>query len=294
MIEKAAAHPEGESRLKPALYVVATPIGNLRDITFRAVETLRQADCIAAEDTRITGRLLSHYGITSKLLAVHEHNERRVIPQILQRIEQGAAIALVSDAGTPAISDPGAALVAAVLEQGYPVIPVPGPSAAIAALSVAGFVTPHFLFYGFLPARAGQRASVLRELSGYPFTLVFYEAPHRIVDSVAALCDALGGGRRVLVARELTKLFETLHHGTLAGAAAWLRTNPEQERGEFVLVVAGAEVARTAAAEAGERAVEILLEALPVKQAAQLAAKLTGGRKNELYEIALRIKARKT
>jgi 16S rRNA (cytidine1402-2'-O)-methyltransferase len=294
MIEKAAAHPEAESRLKPALYVVATPIGNLRDITFRAVETLRQVDCIAAEDTRVTGRLLSHYGIASKLLAVHEHNERRVIPQILQRLEQGAAVALVSDAGTPAISDPGAALVAAVLGQGYPVIPLPGPSAVIAALSVAGFVAPHFLFYGFLPARAAQRASALRELSGYPFTLVFYEAPHRAMESVIAMRDALGGERRVVIARELTKLFESFHHGTLAEAVEWLETHPEQQRGEFVLVVAGAEAGRNGAAEdGGERVLKILLEELPVKQAAQLAAKISGGRRNALYDAALRLKAGK-
>ena len=273
---------------------MATPIGNLRDITFRAVEILRQADCIAAEDTRVSARLLNHYGITAKVLSLHAHNERRVIPQILERLERGEAVALVSDAGTPAISDPGGALVAAVREQGHAVVPVPGPNAAVAALSVSGLTAPHFLFYGFLPSRAGERARVLRELSAQPFALVFYEAPHRIVDSIVALADALGKDRRILVARELTKLFETLHHGTLAGAAAWLKANPGEQRGEFVLVVAGAEAVHSATAADGERVVEILLEGLPVRQAAQLAAKLTGGRRNELYEAALRIKARKT
>lgn len=283
------------TEMRPAtatLYVVATPIGNLSDVTLRALEVLRAADIIAAEDTRVTVRLLDRHGIAGKLVAVHEHNERALAERITGMLADGKTVALVSDAGTPGIADPGAHVVAAVRAAGHPVVPVPGPCAAVAALSVSGFEGGRFLFCGFLPARTGERRRLLEELAAQTATLVFYEAPHRVAECVADLCAVLGDGRDIVIARELTKIHETVHCCRLADAGDWLQADDNNRRGEFVLLVSGA------AGESGDEAVDIetertlkiLLDELPLKQAVALAVKLTGGSRNTLYGRALAIK----
>ncbi len=265
---------------------MATPIGNLSDISARAIETLSRAGHIAAEDTRVTQRLLDHYGISARLIAVHEHNEQRAAGEILALLATGASVALVSDAGTPGISDPGARLVAAAHAAGYRVCPLPGANAAAAAVSASGFLSPHFLFYGFLPARASARREALSALAAQPHTLVFYEAPHRVAECVVDLAATMGGGRRVLVARELTKLFEETHVCALSDAPEWLAANAHRTKGEFVLVVEGADA--TAPDEAAlDNTLAVLLEELPLKQAVALAVKITGGSRNDLYQRAL-------
>ena len=289
-MEHAAAHGDTRGKPRATLYVLATPIGNLGDIGLRALEVLQSVDAIAAEDTRVTGLLLAHYGITKRLIPVHEHNERRAAGQVLALLGAGQSLALTSDAGTPAISDPGALLVAAVRSAGFPVKPVPGPNAAIAALSASGFTAPHFLFYGFLPERAAARRKALAPLARLPFTLVFYEAPHRIVESVADLREVLGGSRRIVLARELTKLFETMHACSLAEVEAWLASDPNQRKGEFVLIVEGADGGAAAGTGSAQRTLAILLDALPLKQAVGVAAKITGGKRNELYRAALALR----
>jgi 16S rRNA (cytidine1402-2'-O)-methyltransferase len=241
---------------------------------------------VAAEDTRVTRRLLAHHDISKRLIPVHEHNEKRAVDGILALLREGRSVALTCDAGTPAISDPGALLVAAARAAGFRVVPVPGPNAAIAALSVCGFGAPHHLFYGFLPARAAARRRELSALAPLPYTLVFHEAPHRVEECVSDLCAVLGEARRIVIARELTKLFESVHACTLGEAGAWLAGDPDRRKGEFVLIVEGA--AGTAAAETtGKRILEALLDALPLRQAVDLAARITGERKNELYRLAL-------
>lgn len=245
---------------------------------------------VAAEDTRTTGRLLGHYGIEKPLLAVHEHNEKRVAKQVLALLSEGKSLALVSDAGTPAISDPGALLIVAVRAAGYAVRPVPGPNAAIAALSVAGSVAPHFLFYGFLPERPAARRKALVAMAQLPYALVFHEAPHRVVESVADLRQVLGGGRRLLIARELTKLFETLHACSLAEAEDWLAADANRRKGEFVLIVEGTPAAADPGDGVAQRALGILLKELPLKQAVELAARIGGGGKKALYKLALELK----
>lgn len=275
---------------KSTLYVVATPVGNLGDITLRALDVLKGVDVIAAEDTRVTVRLLNRHGIAAKLVAVHEHNERRAAERVIGLLADGKAVALVSDAGTPGIADPGAQVVAAVRGAGYPVVPIPGPNAAAAALSASGFEASRFLFCGFLPARAAERRRVLGDLQTQTALLVFYEAPHRVLDCVADLCAVFGGARAILIARELTKIHETLHHCRLDEAAAWLQADDNRRRGEFVLVVQGAaEASREGAADA-EGTLKILLEELPLKQAVALGVKLTGASRNALYQLALGIK----
>jgi 16S rRNA (cytidine1402-2'-O)-methyltransferase len=283
-------HNEHPQKLECALYVVATPIGNLRDITLRALEVLTDADVIAAEDTRNTGHLLSHHRISpKKLVSVHQHNERGAAEKVVALLQSGLSVAFVSDAGTPAVSDPGALLVQAVRAAGLRVIPIPGASAAMAALSAAGLSEAHFLFYGFLPNKSAARRSVLQTLIGHPYTLVFYEAPHRIVDCVADLCAVLGGERQAVLAREITKLFETIHTCALGEAEAWLRSDSNQQRGEFVVLVSGATPQRGLSEET-LNTLSMLLEELPLKQAVQLAAKITGASRNELYQRALQSK----
>ncbi len=270
-----------------ALYVVATPIGNLRDISLRALDVLAGADAIAAEDTRTTLHLLTHHGISEKrLLALHQHNERGAADKVLAMLAQGQTVALVSDAGTPAVSDPGALLVEAVRAAGFRVIPIPGANAAVAALSAAGLPAPHFLFYGFLPPKSAARRRTLQDLAGLSYTLVFYEAPHRIVESVADMCATLGGEREIVLAREVTKLFESIHRCPLAAAAEWLQGDANRQRGEFVLLVSGAIETQGLDAEA-ERILSILIQELPLKQAVQLAAQISGAGRNELYQRAL-------
>jgi len=272
----------------PGLYVVATPLGNLGDISARALDVLRGADAIACEDTRHTRKLLDHFGIRGETFSLHEHNEAAAAEKLLRLLREGCAVALVSDAGTPAVSDPGARAVAAVREAGFAVIPVPGPNAAIAALSASGLTDPHFLFYGFLPAKAVARRKALAELKPLPCALVFYEAPHRIEETLADLAAALEPDRTLVVARELSKLFESIVSLPLAEAPAWLAADADRRRGEFVLAVSAPPVhsAQDVPAEAA-RALEALLAELPLKQAVKLAASITGATRNALYALAL-------
>jgi 16S rRNA (cytidine1402-2'-O)-methyltransferase len=260
-------------------------------VTLRALDIFRQVDVVAAEDTRITARLLGHYGITAaKLVSLHEHNEQRTAPRVIEALQAGRSVALASDAGTPAFSDPGARLVAAVREAGFPVVPIPGPNAAAAALSASGFPGPQFLFWGFLPSKAGERRQVIESIARVPHMLLFYEAPHRVLDTMSDLAALLGAERRVVIARELTKMFETIHGCALGEAVAWLGANPDRVRGEFVLIVEGAEPDEEAERAEARRTLEVLLAELPVKQAAALASRITGARKNELYALALQLK----
>ena len=272
------------------MYVVATPIGNLADISQRAIEVLRQVSLIAAEDTRHSRKLLTHYGIAGHLQALHEHNEREQYPRLLRVLTDGRDVALISDAGTPLISDPGFVLVREARKSGFRVVPVPGPSALIAALSVAGLPTDRFRFEGFLPAKAGARRERLERLRLDNATLVFYESSHRIVDSLADMAACLGAERNATLARELTKTFETVHDGTLAELHDWVQADSNQQKGEFVLVVQGAISDPTALDDAARRTLEVLLAELPLRQAAALAAKITGVAKNRLYEYGLALK----
>ncbi len=276
-----------------ALYVVATPIGNAADITLRALHVLALADRIAAEDTRNTSQLLARYGISKPSIAVHEHNERSAAERVIEHLRAGERIACVSDAGTPGISDPGARLVDAVRDAGLPLIPLPGASALTTTLSAAGAFIGRFSFLGFLPTKAKQRASALTKLAHHPQALVFYEAPHRIVETTRALADALGGERQILIARELTKLHESLHRCTLAEAPSWLEADANRQRGEFVLVVEGAPE-QEKAADAHDALLTTLLEKLSVKSTARIAATLTGASRHALYERALSIAKRDT
>ncbi len=283
-------HTDHPQKLEAALYVVATPIGNLRDITLRALEVLAHADIVAAEDTRNTAHLLSHHAIRAKqLIAVHQHNERGAADKIIAQLQAGLSVAFVSDAGTPAVSDPGALLVQAVLAAGLRVIPIPGASAVVTALSAAGLDDAHFLFYGFLPNKSAARRSVLQSLQEHPYTLVFYEAPHRIVESVADLCAVFGGERQIVLAREVTKLFETIHSCKLSAAEAWLMSDSNQQRGEFVVLISGA-LAQTGLALETQRILKLLLAELPLKQAVQLTTQITGASRNEIYPLALQLK----
>lgn len=272
-----------------ALYVVATPIGNIADISVRALKILSMVDGIACEDTRNTAQLMSRYGLSKSLFAAHQHNEREVTAKIIQRLQAGERIALVSDAGTPAISDPGARIVDAVLDAGLRVVPVAGASAAIAALSVGGLVCDQFHFAGFLPAKTKQREAVLSALQPVAATLVFYEAPHRIVETVAALLQAFGPARRIVFGREISKLFEQIHRCPLSEASGWLAADSNRQRGEFVLLVEGAPVSSDDGTAQAERILGILLEECSVSQAAALTARITGQKKNSLYELALRL-----
>lgn len=276
-----------------ALYIVATPIGNAADITLRALHLLGLADRIAAEDTRNTGQLLARYGIDKPLLPVHEHNERSAAARIVEGLRAGERIAYVSDAGTPGISDPGAKLVEAVRTAGFTVIPLPGPSAVTTALSVTGDWAATFTFLGFLPTKAKQRAACLQPLASHPHAMVFYEAPHRIIETVQALADAFGGARRLFIAREITKLHEALHACTLAEGPTWLKEDANRQRGEFVLVVQGAP-ARPADADADAVAhdglLTLLLEEMSVSAAARVAASITGVTRQALYARALTLK----
>ncbi len=284
-------HSGHKQKLECALYVVATPIGNLRDITLRALDALISADVVAAEDTRNTSHLLTHYNISAnRLLALHQHNERGAAEKVIALLQQGQTVALVTDAGTPAVSDPRAVVVEAVLAAGFRVIPIPGASAAVAALSASGLTAPHFLFYGFLPNKSGARRTVLESLVEHAYTLVFYEAPHRILESVADLQAVFGDEREIVLAREVTKLFENIHRCKLGEAMAWLNSDANNQRGEFVLLVQAAPAKAEGLSAEVEKTLALLLQELPLKQAVQLAVKITGGNKNELYQRALELK----
>ena len=276
------------------LYVVATPIGNLSDVTLRALDVLKAVDVIAAEDTRVTVRLLDRHGIAGKLVAVHEHNERRAAGRIVGMLAEGKSVAVVSDAGTPGIADPGAQVVAAARDAGYAVVPVPGPNAAAALLSVSGFDSSQFLFCGFLPSRGAERRRVLAELAAQTATLVFYEAPHRVIECVTDICAAMGGDRDIVIGRELTKMHETVHRCRLEAAVVWLQTDEYHQRGEFVLAVQGAPETPLPGDTDADATLGILLDELPLKQAVALAVKLTGSSRNALYQRALALKEKST
>jgi len=273
-----------------ALYVVATPLGNLRDITLRALDILASVDAVAAEDTRRTRQLLSHYTIRVRLVALHERNEQQTAGEIIRLVSAGKPVAYVTDAGTPAISDPGALLVSRVREAGLRVIPIPGPSALTAALSAAGMSAPHFLFFGFLPSNARARRASLSAVSSLPYTLVFFEAPHRLLRTLEDMAQTLGPDRVIVIAREITKVFESFQRCKLAQARAWLAEDVNRARGEFVLIVEGAAQAREQSVAQAECTLEILLRELPLRQAVHLAAAITGAKKNALYDRALELK----
>ncbi len=275
------------------LYVVATPIGNLGDFSPRAVDTLRICALIAAEDTRRTGTLLRHFEIHTPLLSLHDHNERQRSPELLARLLGGESIALVSDAGTPAISDPGFELVAAAAAAGVEILAIPGPCAALAALSIAGLPTDRFCFEGFLPARGAARRTRLEALLPESRTLLFYESPHRIRETLEDCRDCFGAARPAVVARELTKLHETLYRGTLGELCARAQVDADFVRGEIVLLIGGASPVATPPEDAElDRVLETLLAELPLKQAARLAATILRVRDNEAYKRALRLKAK--
>ena len=270
------------------LYVVATPIGNLGDITERARAVLAAVDVIAAEDTRHSGRLLQHLQITTPTIALHEHNERERAPQLIERLQQGASVALISDAGTPLVSDPGFHLVRLAREQAIKVVPVPGASAMLAALAASGLPSDRFSFEGFLPAKSGARKKCLEALADDNRTLIFYETPHRIVEALADMVSVFGEERYVVLARELTKTFETIKGDAVGGLLQWVRNDANQQKGEMVLLVKGAgESADGKHEQEGRRILKVLLEELPLSQASSLAAKISGSKKKSLYQYGL-------
>ena len=273
------------------LYVVATPIGNLGDMTPRAVEVLRQVDVIAAEDTRHSKRLLNHFGIDSQLISCHEHNERQQAEKLLARLQAGESVALISDAGTPLISDPGYFLVRTVREAGVKVVPVPGACAIIAALSVSGLATDRFYFEGFLPAKSSGRRKKLAELSELVNTWGFYESTHRICDSFDDCLEVLGEQRYLVLAREITKTFETVIAGTVREVRECLANDADQSRGEFVVLVEGNKSEPDSSIDQDARKLlKRLLQDLPIKKAAAVVADISGHRKKELYDLALTLK----
>jgi 16S rRNA (cytidine1402-2'-O)-methyltransferase len=281
-------YPRGQIMQAPAvprgtLHIVATPIGNLGDLSPRALDTLKGVAAICAEDTRHTRQLLAHYGIEKPLLALHEHNEDEVAARLVARLLAGDALALVSDAGTPLVSDPGYRLVRAARAAGIKVSPLPGPCAFVAALSVAGLPSDRFVFEGFLPAKAGARRERLSRLASEPRTLVFYESSHRIEEALDDCVAAFGESRPAVLARELTKLFETVLDGSLAGLRATVTADPNQRKGEFVLLVQGVGDDADAKVVEGRRLYTKLIEHLPPSTAAKLAAELSGAPRKSLY-----------
>ncbi|MDY6981461.1 MAG: 16S rRNA (cytidine(1402)-2'-O)-methyltransferase [Pseudomonadota bacterium] len=275
------------------LYIVATPIGNLGDISERAISVLRDAAVVAVEDTRHSRKLLLQFGIATPMIALHDFNESERVAQILERLRDGDDVALISDAGTPLISDPGYQLVRQAHAQGYAVVPVPGACAVVAALSAAGLPTDRFTFEGFLPAKQAARLATLAELANESRTMVFYEAPHRIVECLADMVQSFGAEREVTLARELTKTFETIVHATLAELLERVQRDANQQKGEIVLVVAGKVAAADEVDAAALHTLQVLLGEMPLKQAAAVAARITGIKKNLLYETALQLKHEK-
>jgi 16S rRNA (cytidine1402-2'-O)-methyltransferase len=270
------------------LYIVATPIGNLSDFTFRAKEILQEVDLIAAEDTRHSRYLLTHFGIDTKLQALHEHNEQRITQTLLKILQDGKSIALISDAGTPLISDPGMRLVQTAHKNNIKVIPIPGACALISALSAAGFNADKFIFSGFLPAKQQARRHYLSSLVKETHTQIFYEAPHRILASVNDMCEIFGKDRQAVLAKEITKLYETIANNTLEELYNWLIIDEKHQKGEFVILISGYQKTVTTEIDTEtENIFKILLAELPRKQAAHLASKITGINKNILYKINL-------
>lgn len=270
----------------PGLYVVATPIGNLEDFSPRAIKTLQNVDQIAAEDTRHSQKLLKHFAITTPLISLHEHNETAFSKVLLDCLKKNQSIALISDAGTPLINDPGYRLVKLAQEHGIPVIPIPGPCALITALCASGLACDRFIFEGFLPEKSVARQKKLLEFLHETRTIIFYEAPHRILALIEDMLDVLGPKRYVVLARELTKTFETIHGDSLSQLKIWLSSDKNQQKGEFVVLIAGAKYVNPNEVEA-QRILEILLNELPIKQATSIAAKITREKKNKLYALAL-------
>lgn len=275
------------------LFIVATPIGNLADISERALQVLRQVVVVAVEDTRHSARLLQAYGIATPMLALHEFNERQRSESLLDRIAAGESIALISDAGTPLISDPGYQLVRRAHQRGLSVVPVPGASAVVAALSAAGLPSDRFAFEGFLPSKRSARLAALQKLQREPRTVIFYEAPHRILECLQDMVECFGADREVTLARELTKTHETIRHCNLGDLIAFVAGDANQQKGEIVLLLAGYQPQGHELDESVLRMLGILLEELPLKQAAALLARITGLAKSELYDAGLQLKGKK-
>ena len=269
------------------LYIVATPIGNLSDISQRAIDVLANVDLIAAEDTRHSRHLLSHFQIATSLVAYHDHNEQTQTPQLVEKLQSGLSIALISDAGTPLLSDPGYRLVKAAHDQHIPVSPIPGACAAIAALSASGLATDQFCFAGFPPARGAARRQFYENFRQQPQSVIFYESSHRILDSLRDLCAVVGEQRDVLFARELTKTFETLRRSPLGELVDWVADDENQRKGEFVLILAAADEQPDEHRVQVETVLDVLLSELPLKQASALTARITGAKKNQVYKMAL-------
>jgi len=278
--------------VEPGLYVVATPIGNFGDISHRAVEVLQGVNLIAAEDTRHSQRLLQHFSINTPTVAYHDHSDGRAIGKISRCLEEGGAVALVSDAGTPLISDPGYRLVRAIQEEGYRVRPIPGACAAIAALSASGLATDRFMFEGFLPAKAGTRENRLKALAPEAATLIFYEAPHRVEACLNAMQAVFGPTREAVMAREITKTYETIYRGSLVELRDFVAGDENQQRGEIVLLVEGSRGGKSELDESTQALLKRLVEELPAKRAAAVVADLSGLRKKDLYQYLLDIKQR--
>jgi len=278
--------------IEACLYIVATPIGNLGDITLRAVETLKKADLIAAEDTRHSQRLMNHLGVSSRLLSLHEHNEREKSQAIIDKVKEGQSIALVSDAGTPLISDPGYFLVKLAQEQGVKVVPIPGVSAVVTALSVSGLPSDRFVFEGFLPAKSGNKQRVLELFKYESRTVIFYESPHRIVDTLEAMLTVFGEDRRLVLARELTKTFETIKGDSLGLLCEWVKSDANQQRGEFVLLLEGATDTPEESVVDQDKMLALLIAELPIKKASKIVSEITGANKKDLYQRALEMQGK--
>jgi 16S rRNA (cytidine1402-2'-O)-methyltransferase len=272
------------------LYIVATPIGNLSDISQRALDILAEVDVIACEDTRHTQKLLSHFSIKNNTMSLHDHNERQRQEQIANMLSEGKSIALVSDAGTPLISDPGFHIVKHLRQQSLSVVPIPGACAAITALCASGLPTDKFTFEGFLPSKSGARQTTLEALIKEPRTMVFYDAPRRALDTISDIVTVLGGDRQVAIARELTKTFETIHSDTAENLQQWLSEDPNQLKGEMVLMIEGAKVNTGDISPEAERALTLLVKELPPKKACAIVADLYGLKKKALYDLALSMK----
>ena len=281
-----------ETTLTPAtLYIVATPIGNLADISQRAIDVLTQVDAIACEDTRHTKKLLSAFSINNKTLSLHDHNERQRQEQVATMLKEGKSIALVSDAGTPLISDPGFHLVRHCRSLGLKISPIPGACAAISALSVAGLPTDRFSFEGFLPSKSGARQATLQALANEPRTMVFYDAPRRAIDTVKDIVTTLGGERYIVIARELTKTFETIHSDSAENFLNWLEQDANQLKGEMVLIIEGYQAAENEISAEVINTLKLLLAEMKPKKACAITAEIHGVKKNALYEVALSLKA---
>ncbi len=274
------------------LYIVATPIGNLDDITLRAVETLKRVDFVAAEDTRHSQRLMNHLGVTVRLMALHEHNEREKSQALVDKVKDGKSIALVSDAGTPLISDPGYFLVKLAREQGVRVVPIPGVSAVVTALSVSGLPSDRFVFEGFLPAKQGAKTKRLDAFLYESRTVIFYESPHRILDTLEVMSEVYGAERYLVVARELTKTFETIKGGSIGRVREWAESDANQQKGEFVLLLEGAVDAPEVSTTEQDKMLTLLMVEMPIKKACKIVSELVGGNKKELYQRALEIQGR--